>query len=230
MTALLCLVLAATSPADLVKNVQATYRTGGDMTAAFTQTYSDNLRGKKRVESGKLWVKRDGRVRWSYLEPEAKDFVFDGKTAYFYEPQNAQVTVFERFADSPLAHAMQFLWGQGELSRTFDIRPCGTDCPAVEADETAVLLVPKAPLGSVDHAVMVIDPKSLRVRRSVVFDALGNASHYAFSELRFGATIDEAKLAFTVPPGVSLLRTTADGASAPSSEAPAPRPDPNTKR
>ena len=68
-----------------------------------------------------LWAKPDGRVRWSYLDPVRKDFVFDGEAAYFYEPENAQVTVFERFQDSPLANAVQFLWGQGDIEATFDV-------------------------------------------------------------------------------------------------------------
>ena len=44
--------------------------------------------------------------RWSYLDPVPKDFVFTGERAFFYEPDNAQVTVFEQFKDSPHADLM----------------------------------------------------------------------------------------------------------------------------
>jgi len=88
--------------ARLLGQVQTTYRTGGDLTAAFTQNYIDRLRPNPRVESGHLWAKKDGRVRWRYEQPNVKEFVFDGKRAHFYEPDNAQVTVFDNFVDSPL--------------------------------------------------------------------------------------------------------------------------------
>ncbi|MEK7704525.1 MAG: outer membrane lipoprotein carrier protein LolA, partial [Myxococcota bacterium] len=87
----LAVLLAAPSAQSLATDMAAAYKRGGDFSADFTQTYTDKLRGKSRTESGNLWVKADGRVRWSYTKPESKDFVFDGQQAYFYEPENAQV-------------------------------------------------------------------------------------------------------------------------------------------
>lgn len=212
------LLAAAPTPDQLVAQVQAAYHKGGDMTATFTQTYSDKLRGKKRVETGNLWVKTDGRVRWSYASPVRKDFVFDGTTAYFYEPDNAQVTVFERFGDSPIANAMQFLWGQGELRKSFEVQACDTSCAepsqaGAKPGEVAVRMVPKEGIAAVDHAVLWVDEKAQRVRRSLVYDPLGNVTEYQFSEVKLGTPIDGAKFAFTVPQGVSLLKATAEGSS-----------------
>ena len=224
LATLLCVILPGIDPGATVNQVQVTYRAGGDLSASFKQTYVDKMRGKTRVESGKMWVKKDGRVRWSYREPTAKDFVFDGKTAYFYEPENAQVTVFDRFRDSPIAGAMQFLWGQGELAKSFDISACSRDCPAPASGEAVVQLVPKTALAAVEHIALVVDPKAGRVRRSVVYDPLGNRTEYQFDDLQFGATVDDAKFAFTVPTGVSVLRAAADGSLAPKAD-PAAKPD-----
>src|SRR2546427_3529112 len=115
MVPFLIAALAAASPQQVLAEVQAAYRLGGDLEANFTHIYIDKLRGKTRVESGKLWAKRDGRVRWSYLDPVRKDFVFTGERALFYEPDNAQVTIFDEFKHSPLFEALRFLWGQGSL-------------------------------------------------------------------------------------------------------------------
>jgi outer membrane lipoprotein carrier protein len=217
LTLLLVTTLTALDPAPnaTVANLQATYRNAGDMSAAFKQIYIDKLRGKKRAEQGKLWVKTDGRVRWTYQEPERKDFVFDGKTAYFYEPENAQVTIFERFQDSPLANAMHFLWGQGDLAKTFDLSACEGVCPSAAVGDGLVQLVPKKPMPAVDHIVLVVDGKTHKVRESVVFDPLGNRTEYHFSDVQFGAKVETAKFAFTVPPGVSVLRATAEGVNNP---------------
>ena len=209
---------AAPTPDQLVNQVQAAYHNGGDMTAQFTQTYIDKLRGKKRVESGNLWVKTDGRVRWSYMKPQRKDFVYDGTTAYFYEPDNAQVTVFEHFGDSPIANAMQFLWGQGELRKSFEVQACDTSCAepskaGAKAGEVAVRMVPKEGIAAVDHVVLWMDEKAQRVRRSLVYDPLGNVTEYQFTDVQLGVRIEAAKFSFTVPQGVSLLRATAEGAA-----------------
>ena len=199
------------TPAAIIDRVAAAYQRGGDMTASFTQTYQDQWRKKKRQERGQLWVKKDGRVRWTYLEPERKDFVFDGKTAYFYEPTNAQVTVFEQFRDSPVAHAMEFLWGQGDLPKMFTFAACDATCGPIQADEVAVRLSPKETMASVDHVILVVEPQAARVRRSQVVDALGNRSEYVFTDLHFNAGIDPKKFAFTMPDGVSVLRANPGG-------------------
>lgn len=204
------LVTAPLDPTAVVARVGATYRAGGDMTARFTQTYTDKLRGKSRVESGQMWVKKDGRVRWSYQAPEQKDFVFDGRVAFFYEPENTQVTIFEHFKDSPIAQALQFLWGQGEVEKVFAIGPCQKDCPAPEPHVMAVQLTPKEPLPTVHHVVMRIDTAAYLVQASTVVDPLGNTNVYAFNQPQFGAKLDNAKFDFTPPTGVSILRADAN--------------------
>src|SRR3954467_14974433 len=50
--------------------------------AQFTETYRGA--GITRSESGTLWLRRPGKMRWEYTAPREKLFVSDGKTAYFY--------------------------------------------------------------------------------------------------------------------------------------------------
>ena len=70
------LLVSTPSPEKVLADVRAAYLGAGDIEAEFTQVNVDQLRGKKRKESGKLWAKKDGRVRWSYLDPVRKDFVY----------------------------------------------------------------------------------------------------------------------------------------------------------
>src|SRR5689334_15415492 len=89
-----CLALApdpSAEPKRIIERVQATYKAGGDLTASFKQTHVQKLLGKKKVETGHVWAKKDGRVRWTYDQTPSKEFVYDGKQAIFYEPENAQV-------------------------------------------------------------------------------------------------------------------------------------------
>lgn len=127
LSALIASIVLSAGPADLsklVERVQATYDSKADISASFTQTYMDSLRGTQREESGRLWAKSDGRVRWTYVKPVRKDFVYNGEVAYFYEPESAQVTVFEDFQQSQVSQALRFLWGQGDLRESFEIQAC----------------------------------------------------------------------------------------------------------
>jgi outer membrane lipoprotein carrier protein len=207
----LSLMVSAPPPVQAtLDKVQATYKSAGNIESRFEQVFVDKLRGKRRSEKGKLWAMPDGRVRWSYLDPIRKDFIYDGKTAYFYEPENAQVTVFEKFQDSPLANAVQFLWGQGDISTTFNVEPCKKKCDIGDEGDIVLTLWPKNDIPTVDHSLLVVDPKTHRVRRSFVYDPLGNHTEYHFEDLTFGAKVSDKKFAFEVPKGVNILRSTVD--------------------
>jgi outer membrane lipoprotein-sorting protein len=135
--------------------------------------------------------------------------VFTGSEAYFYEPENAQVTVFDSFKDSPVSNAMKFLWGQGELTKSFAASACDAKC--VKADEaTSIVLKPKEQLAAVEHIQLDVDPQSSRVKRSIVFDPLGNRTEYAFTSLDLAAKVPDGKFVFSIPTGVSVLRANAD--------------------
>lgn len=210
MLTIIASFLILTAPADdTLAKVQATYKGAGDVAGKFEQTYFDKVRGTKRLESGELWAKKDGRVRWSYKKPTKKDFVFTGSEAYFYEPENAQVTVFDSFKDSPVSNAMRFLWGQGELAKSFTASACDAKC--VKADDaTSIVMKPKEQLAAVEHIQLDVDTQTGRVKRSIVFDPLGNRTEYAFTSLDLEAKVADAKFAFTIPNGVSVLRANAD--------------------
>ena len=196
----------AKSAAAVAGGVRAVYRKGGNLTATFTQTYHDALRHKDRRQSGHMWVHQDGRVHWRYEVPERKDFVFDGKHAYFYEPENAQVTVFENFVDAPLFSALQFLWGAGDLRHAFKIELCGADCPTAGAGETRLLLHPLQPVAAVAKVVLFVT-ETMQVVRTQVFDPLGNVTEYTFSDLSWGKAVRDDHFHFEVPDGVAVINT-----------------------
>ena len=57
--------------------------------AEFTETYRGA--GIERTESGSLWLKKPGKMRWEYRSPKEKLFLSDGKDAWFYLPGDRQV-------------------------------------------------------------------------------------------------------------------------------------------
>ncbi|MBV9179853.1 MAG: outer membrane lipoprotein carrier protein LolA, partial [Acidobacteria bacterium] len=73
--------------------------------------------GIERNESGRLWLKKPGKMRWEYRSPENKLFVADGQYTWFYLPEEKQVrkSSLRRLEDvrSPLA----FLLGKSKLEK-----------------------------------------------------------------------------------------------------------------
>ncbi len=197
----------------LLLSIQSRYRQLGDMSADFEQVYVDSLIGKRPPESGKMWARPSGKLRWSYRLPAEKEFIFDGQSAWFYEPSNAQVTVFDDFDKTPLSVALRFFWGQGDIGKLFTIKACEKNCDVGEPGDTVIALWPKEQLSSVSHILLVIASPSTdgtreRVRMSVVIDALGNRTEYRFSAFTAEPGLTDTRFEFVIPAGISVLRST----------------------
>src|SRR5437660_620217 len=83
--------LSSNAPPDLkaiTAAVDRHYNSLETFRANFTEIYSGN--GVSRNESGTLTLKRPGKMRWDYVQPQPKLFLSDGKTAYFYVPGERQ--------------------------------------------------------------------------------------------------------------------------------------------
>ncbi len=190
-----------------MQNIQRTYQASGDIHAQFEHVYAEPIRKKKRIEKGALWVKQDGRVRWSYTSPHLKDFVFDGKTAYFYEPEHAQVTVFEDFDKSDIGQISKLLWGQGNLKERFNVEDCNNQCPPSPNTVWALLLTPKKTTPQLKKAILWVNRDAWYVEKTTLFDPLNNTSEYIFNNFKKNEIIENKKFTFKAPAGVSVLKS-----------------------
>src|SRR5215472_147144 len=89
------LALASLALQGQTANVAATahavdehYNHLASLKGAFTEIYKGP--GASRSESGTLWLKKPGRMRWEYREPREKLFLTDSENAYFYVPGDPQ--------------------------------------------------------------------------------------------------------------------------------------------
>ena len=86
--------------------------------AEFVETYEGA--GIERSESGSLWLKKPGKMRWEYRTPREKLFLSDGKDAWFYTPGDRQVrrTSVKKLDD--LRSPLGFLLGKTRLEKELD--------------------------------------------------------------------------------------------------------------
>ena len=79
------------------------------------QTYTGM--GMNRKESGVLLLKKPGRMRWTYTDPDGKLFVLDGKDGYFYSPGESEAQKVDEKKLDDLRSPLRFLLGHTELEK-----------------------------------------------------------------------------------------------------------------
>lgn len=206
--------LASTlSPEAVLQSVRAKHQLSEDISYTFSQTWVDELRGSRSPETGTILVKKDGRFRWAYQQPERKDFIFDGTRAWLYEPSKSQATEFEGFASSAASQALQFLWGRGQLDTLFNLDWCTEACP--KGDNQKLLeLRPKKPLATLERMVVQIDATTYQILGAVSYDPMGNQTVYSLSKPVLGNVHKESWFEFQVPKGVNVIRVNMAGTPA----------------
>jgi outer membrane lipoprotein carrier protein len=104
------------SPQAMTQLLEQHYRHLKTLQAVFLQRYSEGEHDA-RVESGTVYFKRPGRMRWDYESPEKKLFIADGKTVWFYVPYDHTVTKAPVKESSDWRTPLALLTGKVDLSR-----------------------------------------------------------------------------------------------------------------
>ncbi len=202
---LACLLLAAPAaqPSDsargLVRAIEEHHARTTDIVARFSQSYRSGMLGREILERGTVSIKRPGRMRWEYREPEAKLFVSDGRTFYFYVPSDRQVVVSEQ--DPRHSLAARLLSGQGGLNDEFE----ATLEEPLEDGVLRLRLVPRQPQADVERALVEAEPGG-RIRSILLEDLQGNRTRFRFEDVRENTGLADRLFRFEVPKGVEVIR------------------------
>src|ERR1700686_2085079 len=146
----------------LAAAVDAHYNHLRSLQAQFTEQYRGS--GMDRTESGTLWLKKPGKMRWEYRSPREKLFVSDGKDAWFYVPgdRQARKTAAKKLEDirSPLA----FMLGKTKLEKELRGLSLAPDVTPMQSGDVVLRGVPQALADRVSEILLEITPENQIVR------------------------------------------------------------------
>jgi outer membrane lipoprotein carrier protein len=187
--------------ADVASALQSRYNNIKDFTASFTQTYEGGVLRRKAVESGTVYIKKPGKMRWDYARPEKKQFISDGQTMFMYFPADKQVMKNPVPEQEEATSAILFLMGKGNVTRDFDVKYTGSPDPAVYA----LRLDPRTRQAEYDWLEISMDRTSLQIRTLTAGDAQGGRSTFTFSNFKENTGLADKMFQFTIPRGTEVI-------------------------
>jgi outer membrane lipoprotein carrier protein len=206
----LMLALAAVSaPAETTLSVHAIaqrvdnrYNHLHTLEAQFTETYRGA--GLDRNESGTLWLKKPGKMRWQYRSPKEKLFVSDGKNAWFYVPGDQQVRRSPVRDLDDLRSPMAFLLGKTKLEKELQGLSFAPDVPLVKPGDVVLRGVPKAMANQVSEVLLEVTPEG-QIERIVLDGVDGSVTEYGFTDQKPNLEVSDKRFHFVPPPGVEVI-------------------------
>jgi outer membrane lipoprotein carrier protein len=202
----LATAISAASPAPdvhaIAQAVDERYNHLHTLQAEFTEIYRGA--GMERTESGTLWLKKPGKMRWEYRSPRDKLFLSDGKDAWFYVPGERQVrrTAVKKLDDlrSPLA----FLLGKTKLEKELQGLSLARDVAPLAAGDWVLRGVPKSLAERVSQVLLEITPEHW-INRILIEEVDGSVTEYRFSSQREDVAVADRQFQFAVPDGVEVI-------------------------
>lgn len=190
------------SPQELASRVQRRYDGIRDFEASFVQTYEGGVLRTRSSERGTVAIKRPGRMRWVYTDPEPKEFISDGARIYSYLPEDKQVIVGPVPAEDATTPAL-FLSGRGSVVRDFDAS--AVDLPNAPAGLVGLKLVPRRADPENEWLAVGLDPASFQIRYLLAADRQGGRASFTFSNVRENRGLSDKMFEFRIPRGVDII-------------------------
>jgi outer membrane lipoprotein carrier protein len=170
--------------------------------AEFTEVYRGS--GMERTESGTLWLKKPGKMRWEYRSPKEKLFVSDGKDAWFYVPQDRQARKEAAKKLEDIRSPLSFLLGKARLEKELHGLSLAPDITPIAAGDVVLRGVPTALSDQISEIVLEVSPDN-RIVRIVLQSLDGAATEYRFTEQKEQVAIADGRFAFKPPPGTEVV-------------------------
>jgi outer membrane lipoprotein carrier protein len=202
----LAAAIASAAPAPdvhaIAQAVDERYNHLHTLQAEFTEIYRGA--GMERTESGTLWLKKPGKMRWEYRSPRDKLFLSDGKDAWFYVPGERQVrrTAVKKLDDlrSPLA----FLLGKTKLEKELQALSLAPDVAPLAAGGVVLRGVPKSMADRVSQVLLEITPEHW-ISRILIDEVDGSVTDYRFTNQKVDLDVPDQRFLFVVPDGVEVI-------------------------
>jgi outer membrane lipoprotein carrier protein len=182
----------------LLKNVETRYNRAQSLKLDFSESYA-GVKSPVQNDSGVLYLRKPGRMRWEYSSPAGKVFISDGKDVIFYSPdeQRAQKSKLKESEDmrAPLA----FLLGKLDFKKefkSFRIR--------VEGNDTWIVAEPKSENLAYSKVEFLATPEG-EIRRVRVTGQDQSTLDFEFSNEQLNAPVAQSLFTFHPPPGVQVV-------------------------
>jgi outer membrane lipoprotein carrier protein len=199
---------ASTDPGTpLLRRFEERYRNSGSLEANFLERYSENGT-QVRVEAGKAYFLRPGKMRWEYEKPEKNLFLVDGKYVWFYAPDDHTATRMPAKKSDDWRTPIAFLTTGMKLSRICSEVGPAPDVKASKAGNEIYRCLVRGPedekSGAAQKVLFEISPQS-ELARIVIPQEAGMQIEFEFKDWEWNPALAKTLFQFDPPPGTVIV-------------------------
>ena len=199
-----CILLAIPAlavPSDLdnlLKTIEGRYNRTQSLKLDFSETYAGTGR-PAQTESGVLYLRKPGRMRWEYASPAGKVFLSDGKEVFQYTPDDPQAIRSKLKESADMRAPLAFLLGKLDFAKEFKSFQTNTDPAGVW-----IVAEPKSENLAYSKVEFLASPDG-EIHQVRVTGQDRSKLDFTFSNEQLNAPVSAAMFIFHAPAGVQVI-------------------------
>jgi outer membrane lipoprotein carrier protein len=183
---------------SLLKTIEDRYNRSQSLKLDFSETYAGSGR-PVQTESGVLYMRKPGKMRWEYSSPAGKVFLSDGKDVFQYLPEDHQATKSKLKQSDDMRAPLAFLLGKLDFMKEFKSFETSGDPVG-----TWIIAAPKSD-NLIYNKVEFLASADGEIHRLRVTGQEGAKLSFEFSNEQVNAPVSPAMFAFHPPAGVRIV-------------------------
>jgi outer membrane lipoprotein carrier protein len=145
-------------------------------------------------------------MRWEYRSPREKLFVSDGKSAWFYVPDDRQARRSDARKLDDIRSPLAFLLGKSKLEKELQGLSLAPDVAPLASGDVVLRGVPAALADRISEILLEVTPEH-RISRIVMNEVDGSVTEYRFTDQKENGAIPDGRFAFTPPAGTETVES-----------------------
>ena len=194
----LCANAAPPSVSSILNGVERRYNNARTLQVFFEQTY-DAPRRAPITETGELFLRKPGRMRWEYASPKGKLFISDGKYVWLYTPSLNRVERGKVKESDDMRAPLAFLLGKIDFDRdfkTFILREINGQTWITAHPKNDKLLF---------RSVQFRVGEGYRIDELVIVDDMNATMRFRFMSEKLNPPLAQNMFTFVPPPGAEVV-------------------------
>jgi outer membrane lipoprotein carrier protein len=182
----------------LLKAVETRYNAVRTLEMDFEQVFTAPNKAR-RTESGHLFLRKPGRMRWEYTKPDGKLFISDGTDYWTYFPLSRRAEKMKLKEAEDMQAPMAFLIGKLDFQRDFDRFTVKAEGALVRITAQPRNLE-KAPY----REVSFLAAPDARIEQLTVYGQDASTNDFRFRNEQRNLAQKDSLYVFVPPPGVEV--------------------------
>ncbi len=194
-------LLAAAAGSDLdpaLKAIETRYNKAQSLKLDFSETYIVS-RHPSQSESGILYLRKPGRMRWEYASPVGKIFLSDGKYTWQYNPEDRKAERTSLKVTEDMRAPLAFLLGKLDFRKDFQSFETRR-----EGNDSWIVAQPKSRNLPYTQVEFLATPDG-QIHKVRVTNQDQSKLEFTFSNEQLNAKVADGLFVFKAPPGVAIV-------------------------